>query len=289
MSSSKNNIWAQAADFPTEPAFYRQVLDQVPTPIIVVDELGLIVYGNEAMIELGRWSKEEGIDASLLSYVHPDDIDWVAESFGALTAGEPDPVIDRPWSSIGLRLVAKNGDVVPVEVTGFDRLDNEYVGGVIYHVRPMVEQSIERRVIAGIVEGDSATLLADVVELVSLPPLDLSCCLIVDSADGTAEVVAASGHRLTSVLEAPALVAGLVSIAPTQPGERFDIEACAEPLRSALEDSGFVSAWHAPVESDSDARLVSFSTRRHASTAGIVSRLSIAAHLAAAVLNRRSQ
>lgn len=289
MTRSTNNIWAPAADFPTEPAFYRQVLGQVPTPIIVVDELGLIVYGNEAMIELGQWSKEEGIDASLLSYVHPDDIEWVAESFSALTSGEPEQATERAWSSIPLRLVAQNGDVVPVEVTGFDRLDHQHVGGVIYHVRPMVEQSIERRVIAGMVNGDRAELLADVVELVSLPPLDLSCCLTADSVDGMVELLAASGHGLISILDAPAHVAGMPSIVGDEPVEMFDVATCTEPLRTALRDAGFVGSWHAPVASDTNARLVAFSTRRHTSTAGIVSRLSIAASLAAAVLNRRDR
>ena len=93
-------------DLPEQPAFYRHVLDCCPTPIVVVDNDANILYANDALSELSGYAKVEGVRTSIFEYIHPDDLEWIAEAFMLLA--QPESVEadwkDRPWSPIHARM-----------------------------------------------------------------------------------------------------------------------------------------------------------------------------------------
>jgi PAS domain S-box-containing protein len=107
---------------PDEPAdeFYRRVLDQMPTPIVVVDSEGRIVYGNAYMSSSIRTSLDAASGRHLFEFVHPDDLGWAAEAFLALVeAGRVnEPWVEEPWTPVPMRVVDAQGNPLHVEVTG---------------------------------------------------------------------------------------------------------------------------------------------------------------------------
>ena len=104
--SEIDDIWERQPDFPERPAFYRRVLDRCPTPVVVVDDSGSIVYTNEALMEMSGYSKVEGVQTSIFDYIHPDDAAWIADAFLRLTEQEP----GRPDGRIGRGRRSTAGD-----------------------------------------------------------------------------------------------------------------------------------------------------------------------------------
>ena len=107
--SGNTHLRARAPDFPDRPEFYRRVLDRCPTPVVVVDDSGSIVYANEALMELSGYSKVEGVQTSIFDYLHPDDVRLDRRSVpaaGRAAAGRG-RMGDRPWSPIHARMIGQ--------------------------------------------------------------------------------------------------------------------------------------------------------------------------------------
>lgn len=75
-----------------DPAFDRHVLDHLPTPIVVVDQVGTIVYGNASAARTMRLTLD---DASSLS--RPVEVNGVAIAIAAsigVAIAPPDTDLD---------------------------------------------------------------------------------------------------------------------------------------------------------------------------------------------------
>ena len=181
------NPWSPDPNFPQDPEYYRRVLDHMPSPLIVVDANGEIVYGNRAMIELSGWALADGVGTNILSYLHPDDVRWVTDAFLAVTSAPGADALedDPPWAAIHFRIIARDGSVVPLEVTGTGGLADDVVSGVIYDVRPARSHDLLRQTLIGSAAGEDVdALLGHVVRTISVPPLELDAAVLEPDPDG---------------------------------------------------------------------------------------------------------
>lgn len=275
--------------YPANPEFYRRVLHELPSPVLVVDESGQIVYGNRAIERLGGWDIRSAVGRSVLDYVHPDDVDALAESFLAVAeSDESDTFGVVPWASINTRLVTANAQVIPVTVTGAGGLEDPVVRGIVYDIRPAHEQDILRRGLSGLARGEPIDeILHLITAMVTLPPLGLDSAVLEPRGDGTYRVIGATSDTFHSILSEavdpqPWNLAGgepVCTIVSRFPGE------VGEDLFAA----GYREFWHVSPEPGRDEeayRLVAAGPSIQRPAAGQIERLSRANELAGVVLLR---
>jgi len=228
------------------PEFYRHVLDHLPTPVIVVGAGGDIVYGNKAMVELTGWTVDEAFGESLFQYLHPEDAPWVLEAFANLIdSAEADAQLGASqWSSLRLRVLAKDGTVIPIEATGGAGLTDPAVGGFMYSVRPARVEELLDDVFAGVAAGDSIeSLMERVVDIITLPPLGLQAAVFEQSADGTDRLVASSDPGFVGL---PVNCTDFVPWAGLRTGTaRVAIDTLPSQARQHLSAAGFEDCFHA--------------------------------------------
>lgn len=281
-------------DAPERPSadFHRRVLDRLPTALIVVDEAGLIVYGNESLERIAGWSSAEGIGTGIFEYIHPDDLEWLAEAFIKLADRDShDPeVVDRPWAPLNFRLVSRTGEVVPVEVTGNGSLHDPAVDGIIYEVRLAYEREIVQSVLAGVATGgDLTSQLELVVDLISASLIDIDSAVL-RVGSGRTEVLAASTATLRSVLEPAAERGDLYVFRPALDAPRFsDVATISSTFGTDLAALGYQDAWNLDVASIADDacyRIVGFTEVHHVPAMGVRARIIQAAELTSVILLR---
>ena len=93
--------------------FYRRVLDQMPAPIVVCDDLGTIVYGNALMARTMGLTLEEARGRNIVEFVHADDRGWAVDAFLALVAaGTAESAwAAEPWATVRVQIVDDRGTV----------------------------------------------------------------------------------------------------------------------------------------------------------------------------------
>ncbi len=287
------DIWQRDADFPDRPEFYRHVLDRCPTPIVVVDQGGSIVYANDALIELSGYSKVEGVQTSIFEYIHPDDADWIAEAFLLLARQDPGDVgwHDRAWAPIQARMIGRDGSTIPVEVRGRDGSDDPEVGGFVYEIRPAHEREVFQRVLTGVAAGgDGESRLDLVMELLAGSPLEISAAVLELHDGASVDVISATSHDLAALLERAGADTALRHFTRATDTPTFtSVGSVGGPFGRDLDEAGLVDAWCVDVASPaprSKYRLVGFTPTHHVPAIGVVDALTRAAELASVVLLR---
>lgn len=286
------DIWSGHADFPSEPAFYRSVLDAMPTPLFVADADGLVVYGNVALMTLLRRSKDEGIRTNIYDYVHPADLVSIADAFITLaTSGDDDAATSKPWAPIRCRLLMPDGSSLPVEIVGFNRLSNPDIDGFIYEVRHLVEDDIFRRVMSGAMASSDPAAFEPVIEMMAVPNLDLESAVVELSGDGSAALLATSSTEITTALTGSMgslaqFVAGSHHATATESG----IDVLPGALGARLRSLGFRNVWKLDVASpivDRRHAVLAFASFSPTSNLGVVDWLSRSGDLANVILLRK--
>lgn len=275
---------------PQDPAFYKRVMDRWPSPLLVVDGLGQIVYLNAAGVALGALDLEKSVGKSMLDYVHPDDAESLTEAFLTIASDEESLSFDEggDWATVHFRLVSEDGRTIPIEVVGAGGLQDPIVNGIIYDVRPAYEQTILRAVLRDLAaKRKPDAILRRVAEMVALPPLDLDAALVEPLPDGSWRVVGATDARLHDVL---ANASGEVPWADaTSEPTMTELADVNTPVGRALREAGFIDLWHLTPEAVGTAgayRIVAAANVFHRPSAGAVDRLMRASELAAVVLLR---
>ncbi len=171
--------------------------------MLVVDGDGRIVYGNRALEQMGGWNLEAELGQHFVNYIHPDDVDDVVEEFlELLEAADSDAAGVVPWPSINTRLLAANGQTLPVRVTGVGVLADPDVNGIVYDIRPAYEQDILRRGLTGLAQGEPIdAILQLITDMVALPPLGLDAAVLEPRGDGMYRVIGSTSERLESILQ----------------------------------------------------------------------------------------
>ena len=280
-------------DLPEQPAFYRHVLDCCPTPIVVVDNDANILYANDALSELSGYAKVEGVRTSIFEYIHPDDLEWIAEAFMLLA--QPESIVadwqDRPWSPIHARMIGRNGRTIPIEVRGRDTRGDPDVGGIVYEIRPAHEREIFQRVLTGVAAGGrDESRLDPIMELLAGSPLDIRAAVLEFHAGGAVEVIAQTSVELAALLEGSAGDGEFIALTQSTTTPRFmAVDGIGGRLGADLVEAGFLDAWCVDVASPaprSQHRLVGFTRTHHVPATGVIDALRRAAELASVVLLR---
>lgn len=260
--------------------FARRVLDQMPTALLVVGQLGEVLYANAALVELVGHDPSNDTGISIFDYVHPDDATWLAEAYFDLVdedEAEADAAV-RP--SIHIRIITADGETVPLEVTGARSITDEVIGGVIYDVRPARYHDVLGHVLAGLSAGhDVAHLLGLVAQLIALPPFDLEAAVLERTGDDTWRVVSSTSDELSEALgRGPSLPLRLPASEPVRFADHEIDAAQLIELRSL----GFVDIWRVSAGTDGY-EIVACSRRRQRRSTSVTERLVGARELAAVV------
>jgi PAS domain S-box-containing protein len=180
---------------PHDTDFHARTLDHLPAAVLVVRADGTIAYANRALTELVGWGVEDGIAMQMLDVVHPDDRAWLIDAFASVANSPVDRhSVDAPaWSPVRVRVITKDGSVMPVEVTGGGGLHDPSVDGVVYSVRPCRDDELLAEVFRGMATNQPIESAAGpLVERLLQPPLNMHAVLFEQSANGTARCVVAT-------------------------------------------------------------------------------------------------
>jgi diguanylate cyclase (GGDEF)-like protein/PAS domain S-box-containing protein len=200
--SIQDEPFAPEPKLPQSAEFYRRVLREWPSPVLVVDASGTIVYANRALAQIGGWDLQENVGSNVLDYLHPDDTSQLAEAFFQLAEVSGTETFDVQWGSINTRMIAKNGQEIPVVVTGSAGLGDPAVNGIVYDIRPAHEQDILRRGLTGLAQGEPIEdIFKLITDMVALPPLGLDSAVLEPRGDGTYRVIGATDPTLEKILE----------------------------------------------------------------------------------------
>ena len=281
--------WAPEPEYPSDPEFYRRALHYMPSPLLVVDATGEIIFANQALLALGDWDITT-TSRQVLDHVHPEDREALAEAFVDIVASPGARVLGtgRSWAEIYFRILRSDGTSVPVELIGAGGLMDEAVGGIIYEVRPARARSLLGRVLEGLSQGASMhQLLSIIATMIASPPLDLDAAILRSTNSGEWIVAASTSPVLSEALRGSSV--GLPWHSPNDQPAFFDVVRLPENIAEKLIAHGFQDLWHVAVESPLTAntlRIIATSPTHHVPAAGPKSRLVHARELAAAVLLR---
>ncbi len=263
--------------------FYERVLDQIPTPIMVVDQVGGIVYGNRFMSHTVGLSLEEARGRNIIEFIHDEDVSWAIDAFGALSeAGRDDsPWASEPWAPVPMRVVDGSGRPLHVEVTGANSLHDDVVDGFIYEVRHGAEPRMLRDVLTGLASGRPVGELVQLVaQMIAAPPIRIEV-VIAEVGSGRCRIVGATGERLATALADLDLDAAPWLTANDQP-EQLEIADLDEPYRSVLTAAGFADWFHVAVGDGAGGtayRFAALTPYHHLTATGILHRLARATEL----------
>ena len=207
----------------------------MPTPIVVVDQFGTIVYGNACMETMMRISLGEAQGRNIMEFIHPDDMGWAVDAFVALSeAGHDSRTAHEPWAALPIKAVGDHGEPIHVEITGANVLTDDLIEGFVYEVRHGGEHHLLRQVLTGLASDRPVDELIQLVAaMIAAPPVRLQVA-IAEVVGGRTRIVGATGADVARVLgtfdldDAPWIDAGDT---PSQ------IEVCMLPelYRSALD------------------------------------------------------
>lgn len=268
---------------PLTATFFERVLDQIPTPIVVVDQVGGIVYGNRFMSETVGLQLDEAQGRNIVEFIHDDDVPWAIDAFTALSeAGRDDsPWASEPWAPVPMRVVDAHGHPIHVEVTGANSLHDEVVDGFIYEVRHGAEPRMLRDVLTGLAAGRPIDELVQLVaQMIAAPPIRIEV-VISEVGDGRCRIVATAGERLTGALADLDLDGAPWLTASDQPAQ-LEVSDLGEPYRSVLANAGFADWFHVAVGDGAGGaayRLAALTPYHHVPATGILHRLARATEL----------
>lgn len=232
--------------FPHDPEFYRRVLEEVPSPIAVIDDQGRIIYGNRSARRWSGWSVEESVGRNLIDEIYPEDLAWAVEVFARATANEHLGEDEPEWGTIVIRGVAGDGTVTPLEVTGANGLHDAHVGGLIYDLRPAWARHLLHDAVTGLARGDAADeLLGLVTSLVGRPPLGIEAALVERLGRDDARVVASTHPALVALTELDD--PSWMSPSGDEPAH-VRVGALQSPAGSTLAGAGFDDLWDLAVD-----------------------------------------
>lgn len=274
--------------FPEDLEFYRRVVEFLPTPVVVLDDAARLVYANRSARRVGGWADQELVGLDTVEHTHPDDQGWVAEVFldDIVSSDDTYRRLDgEPWAAVHFRMVAADGTVVPLEVTGNGGLDDPVVKGIVYDLRPAWTPVLLAEVLHGLARGRPADeLLELVVETVAVPPGDIEAALVDVSDRGAHRVVAASSRAVTGALTGGSDPAPW-SVPADQP-TRVPLASLPADAGSALVEAGHHELWHVAVDAEGPHRLVAVTPHPGTYDNAMRQRLERARDLVAIVLLR---
>jgi PAS domain S-box-containing protein/putative nucleotidyltransferase with HDIG domain len=103
--------------------------------MIVIDEAGVLVYANPAASVMFGIATNAAIGRSAYDYIHPDDVERIAQNLAALRGTPGSPRTET------LRVVSAGGEVRILEVVATNCLHIPAVAGVVINGRDVTERN----------------------------------------------------------------------------------------------------------------------------------------------------
>ena len=271
------------------PDFHQRVLEELTAPTLVVNNEGTVIYANHAMARLGGWDLDYHVGTNVLDYLHPDDVAVLGEAFLTLTHVEQLGAFDRtPWAPIHARVIAANGQVVPVVITGVGGLADPTVQGIIYDVRPAHEEDILRRGLTGLAQGEPIdVILGLIADMIALPPLGLDAAVLVPQDNNSMRVIGATSEQFEEILQQATGPQPWASQAIHPHQTR--LQDFRGPTGERLRKAGYCELWHVAPDAEDQFgayRIVAAGRTINEPATGSIDRIARANELAGVVLLR---
>jgi diguanylate cyclase (GGDEF)-like protein/PAS domain S-box-containing protein len=253
-----------------DEGFHERVVHAAQAATVVVDRGGNVRFVSRAALELFDFDESDLVGHNMAEFLHPDDVAEMVDAFVSV-AGD-----STRWPPALLRLVAKDGSVVPVEVAGHGCFEDPEIDGVVYSVHRMDETVLLHRLLEALTTGEPlGEVLRVVTAMVDVPPLEVETVVLYDrDEEGTPRSMASVGASpvllealRTSDVSLPWLAtladpAGVepANVDPVGAGQgsgrggrgRDDVMLTLVPdlpggVGTALIDAGYLECWTAPL------------------------------------------
>lgn len=238
-----------------DEGFHERVLHAAQAATVVVDRAGDVRFVSRAALELFDFDEADLVGHNMAEFLHPDDVAEMVEAFVSVEGDS------TRWPPALLRLVAKDGSVIPVEVAGHGCFDDPEIDGVVYSVHRMDETVLLHRLLEALTTGEPlGEVLRVVTAMVDVPPLEVETVVLYDLDDeGAARSFASSGAAPVLLDALRAADDGLpwVRVLADQrsgigPDEGDEVVLTLVPdlpggLGAALDAAGYLECWTAPL------------------------------------------
>jgi diguanylate cyclase (GGDEF)-like protein/PAS domain S-box-containing protein len=150
------------ASTPPDPAWFQQVVEELPDTLVAVDASGTIVYVNKAAERIASISPQDLVGENLADWLHPDDLDRALEVVGLMLGGEFE---NQPVTPALYRVRAGDGRWIPVEINGGQLSSPDRSGDILAVCRFSGDRLLHEEVYERLTRGEST------VEVVALVPM----------------------------------------------------------------------------------------------------------------------
>jgi len=137
---SKDNVHRRERiedKFRLEEQRFRAFVEHSSDIIVILNLEGIITYINPAVEKVLGFKPEERIGARGFELVHPDDMQFLADSFNTLSTETNFPVIQGE-----IHLRHKDGSWRPLEAVGSNQVNNNVVEAIIVNYRDITERKL---------------------------------------------------------------------------------------------------------------------------------------------------
>jgi PAS domain S-box-containing protein len=116
---------------------FRAFIEHSSDIIVIMNREGIITYVNPAVERVLGFKPEERIGAKGFELIHPDDLQFLTDSFNTLVRDTNSPVIQGE-----MRLHHKNGSWRTLEAVGSNLVYNNVVESIIVNYRDITERKL---------------------------------------------------------------------------------------------------------------------------------------------------
>lgn len=150
------------------------ILDRVPTPLAVVDTEWRVITINAAMTDFSGWTTADVAGVDVADFVHASDLARLASALAALRdAAEA----RSSWAPIRIRVLAKTGAVIPIEVDARPAAGS-VLGGFVLTARPVAYEHLITKVLTDVAAGAGlAAVMTDLGTALAAPPAPLDVAI----------------------------------------------------------------------------------------------------------------
>jgi len=117
--------------------WFRSMIEGSSDLVVVLDAAGRITYASPSTGSLLGYPEESAVGMDAFAFVHPEDLEKVGGRFLEIVEDPDTPQIQQ----FEIRLIASDGNPIPVEVRGSNRFDTPGVGGLILNMRDVTERN----------------------------------------------------------------------------------------------------------------------------------------------------
>lgn len=129
-----------AGDERPEEAWLAVLVEAMADAVVVIDATANLVYANPAAESLFDHSLDDRRGTSVLTLLHPEDLDTAVRSLGTMMSK-----LDEAGDPLEVRVRTGTDDWCHVELVAMNRLEDERFGGLILSIRDITDRRAAER------------------------------------------------------------------------------------------------------------------------------------------------